>query len=337
MNRCFKKPTHFPEIKLHSKIYKRLKKSSTALLTTIIGERYVPGVGRVTADDCLKREIIQQLCIKPLSHSELNKTLPDDVRHETGMERVINEVAVFRKPQVLSTGKGVYELKPEFFSEYNVFFYHYTKEELSKSEEAQRKRRKTAGELECCPPPRLPRLTEMMSLVANLLQCDVMLSVMQIVLTRTLDLKARSFSEPQVHKILHLIGYALQEQESGYYPFLAFTERATKWDIYKLLENLQNSPRIDAHKDLLTWVLDKYRQIAGASIEDEEPPATPAAVPSPPASEVEDTEKAEKGEIDDILRHTNSSDEQTHRSMLSPCGGPGRKSAIFPTWAFPIP
>lgn len=261
-----------------------------ALLITIIGERYVPGVGRVTVDNCLKREIIQQLCIKPLSHSELNKTLPDDVHHETGMERVINEVADFKKPQVVSAGKGVYELKPEFYSEYNVFFYHYTKEELSKSEEAQRKRRKTAGDLECCPPPKLPRLTEMASLVANLLQCDVMLSIMQIVISRTLDLKARSFSEPQVHKILHLIGYALQEQESGYYPFLAFTERATKWDIYKLLESLYNSPRIDAHKDLLTWVLEKYRQVAGSSIADAEPATTATQ-----ANETEDTEKTEKG------------------------------------------
>ncbi|XP_011494451.1 PREDICTED: LOW QUALITY PROTEIN: E3 ubiquitin-protein ligase UBR2 [Ceratosolen solmsi marchali] len=264
-----------------------------ALLITIIGERYIPGVGQVTADSCLKHEIIQQLCIKPLSHSELNKTLPDDVHHETGMERVINEVADFKKPQVVSAGKGVYELKPEFYSEYNVFFYHYTKEELSKSEEAQRKRRKTAGELECCPPPKLPRLTEMASLVTNLLQCDVMLSIMQTVITRTLDLKARSFSEPQVHKILHLIGYALQEQESGYYPFLAFTEKATKWDIYKLLENLYNSPRIDAHKDLLTWVLEKYRQVAGSSIVDVEPP--PPTATTTQASEPEDTEKAEKG------------------------------------------
>ncbi|XP_058788603.1 E3 ubiquitin-protein ligase UBR2 [Phymastichus coffea] len=271
------------------------------LLITIIGERYVPGIGRVTPDDCLKREIIQQLCIKPLSHSELNKTLPDDVHHETGMERVINEVADFKKPRVVSAGKGVYELKPQFYSQYNVFFYHYTKEELSKSEEAQRKRRKAAGELECCPPPKLPQLTEKLSLVTNLLQCDVMMSIMQTVLQRTLDLRARSFSEPQVHKILHLIGYALQEQESGYYPFLAFTDRATKLDIYKLLEQMQSSPRIESHKDLLIWVLDKFRQVAGSSIIDvEQSPAdstaASGAMPSAGANDAtEDPDKAEKG------------------------------------------
>lgn len=237
------------------------------LLIIIVGERYVPGVGQVTADDRLKKEIIQQLCIKPLSHSELNKTLPDDAHLETGMERVIHDVADFKKSPNTSAGKGVYELlKPHLYSEYNVFFYHYTKEEFSRSEEAQRKRRKALGELECCPPPKLPKLTEAFSLVANLLQCDVMLHIMQTVLQRALTFVARSFSEPQVHKVLHLIGYALQEQESGYYPFLVFTERAAKWNIYKLLEDLQNSPRIEAHKDLLTWVLTKYREVAGSNM-----------------------------------------------------------------------
>lgn len=233
------------------------------LLITIIGERYVPGIGQVTVDDRLKKEIIQQLCIKPLSHSELSKTLSEDIVHnvQSELERVIHEVAEFKKP-VDSSAKGVYELNPQFYSEYNVFFYHYTKEEHSKSEEVQRKRRKAQGELECCPPPKLPRLTESFSLVANLLQCDVMLHIMQTVLERAFNFIARSFSEPQVHKVLYLIGYALQEQESGYYPFLAFPERAAKWNIYKLLENLTSSPRMEAHKDLLTWVLAKYRQVA---------------------------------------------------------------------------
>ncbi|XP_011862906.1 PREDICTED: E3 ubiquitin-protein ligase UBR2 [Vollenhovia emeryi] len=243
------------------------------LLITIIGERYVPGVGQVTADDRLKKEIIQQLCIKPLSHSELSKTLSEDVVYnvQSELERVIHEVAEFKKPAHTST-KGVYELNSNLYSEYNVFFYHYTKEEHSRSEEVQRKRRKAQGELECCPPPKLPKLMESFSLVANLLQCDVMLHIMQTVLERALNFIARSFSEPQVHKVLYLIGYALQEQESGYYPFLAFPERAAKWKIYKLLENLTSSPRMDAHKDLLTWVLAKYRQVASLSGKETSPP-----------------------------------------------------------------
>ncbi|XP_076237456.1 ubr1 ubiquitin ligase [Calliopsis andreniformis] len=265
------------------------------LLITIIGERSVPGVGQVTPEDRLKKEIIQQLCVEPLSHSELNKTLPDDGSSGTGMENVIHEVADFKKPSQASAGKGVYQLKPHLYSEYNVFFYHCTKEELSKSEEVQRKRRKALGELECCPPPKLPKLTEVFSLVTNLLQCDVMLHIMQTVLERALNLMARSFSEPQVHRVLHLIGYALQEQESGYYPFFAFTARAGKWKIYKLLEDLRDSPRIDAHKDLLTWVLNKYREVAGNTVV--EVSQTPATLQKEATSDTESSKSDKEWRI----------------------------------------
>lgn len=126
------------------------------LLIVIVGERYMPGIGRVTEEDKLRKEITQQLCIKPFSHSELSKALPDS---QTGMEMVIDSVAEFKKP-TQSDKKGVYVLKPELFDDYNMYFYHYTKEEKSKSEEAQRKRRKDKGELVCCPPPNLPQLTQ---------------------------------------------------------------------------------------------------------------------------------------------------------------------------------
>lgn len=42
-------------------------------------ERYVPGIGEVTAKDAVKREIIHQLCISSMPHSKLAKALPEDV------------------------------------------------------------------------------------------------------------------------------------------------------------------------------------------------------------------------------------------------------------------
>lgn len=234
------------------------------LLIVIVGERFMPGIGKVTAEDRIKKEIIQQLCIKPLPHSELNKTLPDDLTHEMVLDHIITEVATFKKK---ISGKGVYELKPNLFEQYNVFFYHYTREELSKSEESQRKRRKAAGELECCPPADLPELTESFTMIVNLLQCDVMLHIMQTVLERCVNLRARSFSESQLHKILHLIGYALQEEQSKRYPILMFTERASKLNLLPLMETLATSPRVEAHKDLITWTINKYKQVAASESE----------------------------------------------------------------------
>ena len=45
-----------------------------------LGERYVPGIGEVTSADVVRREVIHQLCIAPMAHSELAKALPEDVR-----------------------------------------------------------------------------------------------------------------------------------------------------------------------------------------------------------------------------------------------------------------
>lgn len=53
----------------------------TFLLLT--GERFNPGIGQVNATDEIKREIIHQLSIKPMAHSELVKSLPEDENKET--------------------------------------------------------------------------------------------------------------------------------------------------------------------------------------------------------------------------------------------------------------
>lgn len=226
------------------------------LLIVIIGERYVPGISVVTEEDKIKKEIIQQLCIKPFSHSELTKTIPEDAE----LGDVIDSVAVFKKPTQCDK-KGVYELKDEFYDSYTMYFYHYTKEDKSKSEEVQRKRRKAKGKLVCCPPPKLPQLTETFSMIASLLQCDVMLLIIQTVLKRAADLKAKHFSETHLQKVLYLIGYGLQEEESGFYPFLVFKARADKWGILPLMEELITSARVEAHRDLIIWTVKKYKEL----------------------------------------------------------------------------
>lgn len=59
------------------------------LILHLVSERYTVGIGDVTEEDCIKKDIIQLLCIEPMPHSVLNKALPEGVNHETGMEKVI--------------------------------------------------------------------------------------------------------------------------------------------------------------------------------------------------------------------------------------------------------
>lgn len=267
------------------------------LLIVVIGERYVPGVGQVTDDDRIKKEIIQQLCIKPLSHSELNKALNDEHNggHDNDIEPVIHEIATFEKP-TSAERKGVYKLKDEYYNDFNMFFYHYTREEKSKSEEMQRQRHKNKSELICCPPPKLPILTEPFIMIANLLHCDVMLLIMKNVLKLSGDLNCQTFSEGHLQKILHLIGYAIQEEESGSYPFLQFMERSTKQNLLPLMEDLLTSSRVDSQRDFLIWTIKKYKdQQLKNSSQSEPQESGPSSVPTTSENDTQmETEQAMK-------------------------------------------
>uniref|UniRef100_A0A0L8GI50 E3 ubiquitin-protein ligase n=1 Tax=Octopus bimaculoides TaxID=37653 RepID=A0A0L8GI50_OCTBM len=260
------------------------------LLIIILGERYTVGVGQVTHKDVVKREIIHQLCITPMAHSELVKALPEDWNHETGIELVVNEVANFKKSQV--GGKGHYELKPEYCEQYNPYFYHYSRSEQSKSEESQMKKKKQAGEDRALPPPAPPRFCKLFAGVRNVLSCDVMIHIMTIVLSRTAAERSRSWSETQFERVLHLIGLALHEQKAAYEnnePF-EFLAKATKGipnlflffcdvmrnlcvcsfifipdgqNILKLLHSVVGSENLtqEYQSKLLKWVLNKFAAV----------------------------------------------------------------------------
>ncbi|KAH0518578.1 E3 ubiquitin-protein ligase UBR2, partial [Microtus ochrogaster] len=177
------------------------------LIIMLVGERFSPGVGQVSATDEIKREIIHQLSIKPMAHSELVKSLPEDENKETGMESVIETVAHFKKPGL--TGRGMYELKPECAREFNLYFYHFSRAEQS--------------------------------------------------------------------KVLHLIGMALQEEKQhlenaveGHVETFTFTQKISRPgdapnnspSILAMLETLQNAPSLEAHKDMIRWLLKSSRDKA---------------------------------------------------------------------------
>lgn len=173
----------------------------SGFLTVILSERYTPGIGQVTAEDAIRKEIIQLLCIEPTGHSTLNRALTADaVNRETGLDKVVESVAVFKKPAPGSTGRGIYELKPEHYDHFNCFFYHYTKEDVSKSSENQRRRRKEANLPQCNPPPKPPRFTAEYAKVPELMASDTFNYILSLVLHRADNLKSRCFSESQVHR-----------------------------------------------------------------------------------------------------------------------------------------
>ncbi|KAF4531742.1 hypothetical protein B566_EDAN015187, partial [Ephemera danica] len=196
------------------------------LLISIIGERYKPGIGQLTPDECLSHEIVQQLCIKSMTHSTLNQSLHKDFNHETGLENV----------------------------------------DRSKAEENRRKQHKLNKGLECCPPPLPPAFTPAYAKVLDLLQCDVMYSILENVIIRSTNLRNSCFSELQLQEALYLMGYALVEEEAQLKMAkstnppgevkLQFSVHAEQRNIFpELLDTLLKCPRVEAQGQipLIAW------------------------------------------------------------------------------------
>ncbi|XP_013420461.1 E3 ubiquitin-protein ligase UBR2 isoform X2 [Lingula anatina] len=268
------------------------------LLIIILSERYCQGIGEVSKDEGIQRELIHQLCLKPMAHSELEKAMPEDANHETGIEENVHKVADFSKKS--DSGKGLYELKPEFYKDYSPFFYHYTKAEQSKSEEEQRKRKKQAGEDQALPPPVPPPFTAAFQPCVNLLQCDVMLHIMKTVLHRTAATWSRSWSEAQLERVLHLIGLALHEDRRAHdrgEESFNFVEKAMKGNensLHSTLESLVGHQNIshDTQKDLLSWTLKTFAEVR--ALKDESASSEAVDIATKTTAVIDEREQQEK-------------------------------------------
>ncbi|XP_068590618.1 E3 ubiquitin-protein ligase UBR2 [Cebidichthys violaceus] len=237
------------------------------LIIMVVGERYVSGVGQVEPFDEVRREIIHHLSIRPMAHSELVKALPENGNKETGLERVIDSVASFKKPGV--TGRGLYELRPEWNKHFNLYFHHYSRADQSKAEEAQRKLRRQNGEDTASPPPPPPPLCPLFGSLVNLLQCDVLLAVEGAVLQWAVEPSGGGWTESMLQRVLHLVGVALLEEEQQLessrdddvtFNYTCKMTRpgeapSTSGSVLALLESLQNAPHLEVHKDMITWIL----------------------------------------------------------------------------------
>ncbi|KAM9365047.1 LOW QUALITY PROTEIN: E3 ubiquitin-protein ligase UBR2 [Pholidichthys leucotaenia] len=278
------------------------------LIIMVVGERYVPGVGQVEPLDEIRREIIHQLSIRPMAHSELVKALPENGNKETGLERVINVVASFKKPGV--TGRGLYELRPEWNKHFNLYFYHYSRADQSKAEEAQRKLRRQNGEITALPPPMPPPLCPLFGSLVNLLQCDVLLAVEGAVLQWAVEPSGGGWTESMLQRVLHLVGMALLEEQQQLEMSNSddddvtfnYTCKITRpgeapspsASILALLESLQNAPHLEVHKDMITWIL---KMVVNIKTMRERTTSTSNAVISPgqgPDEVVRDKDKAER-------------------------------------------
>ncbi|KAL0969076.1 hypothetical protein UPYG_G00222340 [Umbra pygmaea] len=285
------------------KQWNRLTEEMLYLIIIIVGERYVPGISHVTKEDVTMREVIHLLCIEPMAHSSLVKGLPDNESHETGLETVIPKVATFKKPGV--SGHGLYEVKKDCLPEFNPFFFHYSKSQHSKAEDAQKKRRTQEGSDKALHPPVPPPFCPAFSSVVRVLCCDILLHVLRRVLQRAVEDRATCWTEAMIQRALHLIGQGLLEEktqlgaDSVDEVTFDFSLKARKIgsehgkSVFQLLCKMKSLPSLEAQKDMIKWTLQMFDTVKYLR-EKTSPAASMSVEPTKPEEIVPDKDKAER-------------------------------------------
>ncbi|KAM6335570.1 E3 ubiquitin-protein ligase UBR1 isoform 2-T2 [Podargus strigoides] len=292
------------------KQYNVLIEEMLQIIIYVVGERYVPGVSNVTKEDVIMREIIHLLCIEPMAHSAITKSLPENENNETGLESVIDKVATFKKPGV--SGHGVYELKDECLKEFNMFFYHYTKTQHSKAEHTQKKRRKQENRDEALPPPPPPEFSPAFSNVVRILNCDVMMHILRTVLQRAVELETHLWTEAMIQMVLHLLSLGLLEEKQQLQKSpeeevtFDFYHKATRMgssalnavSVLMLLEKLKRVPQLEAQKDTVNWILQMFDTVKRlrekCSLTTITAPSSSEATKGDETQSTQDKEKAER-------------------------------------------
>nr|XP_042132993.1 E3 ubiquitin-protein ligase UBR1 [Peromyscus maniculatus bairdii] len=289
------------------KQYNTLIEEMLQVLIYIVGERYVPGVGNVTKEEVVMREIIHLLCIEPMPHSAIARNLPENENNETGLENVINKVATFKKPGV--SGHGVYELKDESLKDFNTYFYHYSKTQHSKAEHMQKKRRKQENKDEALPPPPPPEFCPAFSKVINLLNCDVMMYILRTIFERAVDTDSNLWTEGMLQMAFHILALGLLEEQQQLQKApeeevtFDFYHKASRLgssamnaqNIQMLLEKLKGIPQLEGQKDMITWILQMFDTVKRLREKSSLVVATTSGLESIKSDEItHDKEKAER-------------------------------------------
>lgn len=107
---------------------------------------------------------------------------------------------MFQRNTNNNNSKTIYELKEEFYQNYNPYFYHYSNAERAKAEEYQINLRKH-DKNKLIKPMKLPRLKPAFTNLRHLLDCDVFLDIVHCTLHRYLNNSSNQNYETQLIKV----------------------------------------------------------------------------------------------------------------------------------------
>ncbi|KAI7901919.1 uncharacterized protein BX663DRAFT_474522 [Cokeromyces recurvatus] len=112
------------------------------LLIVIVCER--ANLTGMSILDKARREIIHGLCLGPAAYSDLAKRIPEHITEHPKFDHVLTTIAHFKTPDGVND-HGIYELKEEYFTEVDTYFWHFSRNNREEAESIIKARWKKAN------------------------------------------------------------------------------------------------------------------------------------------------------------------------------------------------
>jgi len=100
------------------------------LILLVVRERRNTGMAE---DDCLRHDVIQWRCVRDQTHSQLSRAISAIPVDPQRLSSVLEKVALFHVPKVQE--RGFFQLKAEYWQEFDPLFAHFYLNELEDATE----------------------------------------------------------------------------------------------------------------------------------------------------------------------------------------------------------
>ena len=184
-------------------------------LINVIGERHNTGIGTVTAQDIIRREVVHMLYEAPIPFSQFNKYLPKTILTFDGFEEIVKEVADFKQK---SDGTGShFSLKPQMATAFDPYFMHFDVKRRQSAVATAVARSKGRY----MPPPPPPRWRAPFAGCSRLLLDASFLGVVYTVLARAATasmpppLGEVAVNEGAVNQVMHILALGMLDADAA--------------------------------------------------------------------------------------------------------------------------
>ncbi|OAV90000.1 hypothetical protein PTTG_07448 [Puccinia triticina 1-1 BBBD Race 1] len=227
------------------------------------------GISGSSRDENLKREIIQVLCLGPMSYSDTIKRIPDRYIQDSSFDRALAKLADF-KPPVGSSDVGMYSLKPEFLEEVDPYYCRFGRNQREESERIVVEHlKKTTGEAD---PVLVPKCLKINSgpfaCISHTYHSEVLLQIIFYSLARV-NPTMKGYSEYLADEAIHLVMMGLVEQPDVFAKMAIEKKLPLKganphtMTLKMMLEAVDAEPAMKSVQKKVNWCLDRMASIFG--------------------------------------------------------------------------